>query len=215
MTELSFALHFAKNMIHSLGFSSTTNNSLEEQETIICLHGYLSHVSIFDEFQGLFQNVKCIPLPTLTCNVITMAKMVEEELNRCCITNYSIVSHSLGSIVGLYHQLITKTKARRVVCVACPLFGSTLSKFAIGPITKDLEINSKILQVIRYRLQSDLNSNVIFIQAQYDIIIRPILQQRNCIIYCIPCGHLGILLHPMFIELCKKEFKIIAEATYL
>jgi pimeloyl-ACP methyl ester carboxylesterase len=201
MTELAYALHFAKNMIQSFAFSSNDIDR-EESETIICLHGYLSHVSIFDEFKQMFKNVKCISLPTITCDVKTMAQIVADEIERCNITKYSIVGHSLGSIVGLYHQLIAKEKARIILCVASPLYGSALSKFAIGPITKDLSINSTILQAIRFSLRS----NVIFIQAQYDIIIRPILQQKNCLIYCIPCGHLGILLHPMFIEICQKIF---------
>ncbi len=208
MVELSCAMHFAKNMIQHFAINQEVKELFHEhfeRDTIICLHGYLSHVSIFDEFKKIFKNVKCISLPTIVCNVSTMAKMVEDEITQCNITKYSIVGHSLGSIIGLYHQLIAKIKAKTIICVASPLFGSNLCKFAFGPIVKDLSIDSNILRAIRYNLQSNQSSsNVIFIQAQYDVVIRPILQQKNCIIYCIPCGHLGILLHPMFIELCKK-----------
>jgi len=208
MNELFTAAHFAKKMIQSkqdTPIQKDIQKDSKHKDTLICLHGYMSHTSIFDDFKTKFQDylhVVCIQLPTLSCNVPKLAQIVEDEIKNQDIKNYSILGHSLGSIVALYHQLFyAKIKAKKIICVASPICGSNLSRFALGPIRIDLQTNSIILREIRSRVSS--MRNALFIQAQDDILINPLTCDTFSPVIFVNIGHLGILLHPLLIHICQ------------
>jgi pimeloyl-ACP methyl ester carboxylesterase len=202
MNELSSAAYFAQKFIQSKSFGLEKNSKLE---TLICLHGYVSHTSIFDDFRLQFKdyfNIICIQLPTLSYDVPKMAQIVEKEIQSQGIKIYSILGHSLGSIVALYHQLFyATTKAKKILCVASPLCGSKALKFAIGPIRIDLQRNSPVLTSIRNQIKN--MTNVIFIQAKNDVLINPLTCDTYSPVIIVPIGHLGILLDPILIQICK------------
>jgi hypothetical protein len=205
--ELKSIVHMMKNF----ATPSTNTTDTMKKHTIICLHGYLSNGSVFTDFKNQFQdkfNIKFIELPTLQLNVENLAVLVDNFLIKHNIIDFSLIGHSLGSIVSMYHQLfIAKKKAKSIICVASPLFGSSLHKFMYGPNNVDLYMHSDVLNKIRNELYK-IKKKIIFIQASNDMLInkfdlRGLFQDR---MYKIECGHVGILIHPMFFNICKTIF---------
>ncbi len=194
-------------MMKNFMIQTNTSQSISNKHTIICLHGYMSNESVFIDFKNKFKtifNVICIKLPTLHLNVNDLTKLVEDFLITNNIQDFSIVGHSLGSIVALNHQfMIGSKKAKVIICVASPLFGSSLHKFMYGPNNIDLYIHSNILTEIRKNLSLyKHNNNIVFIQALNDMLINKFYLQ-DIKLYTIDCGHVGILIHPIFLKICQ------------
>ncbi len=215
VSELRCMARAARNLIAaSTSVLPNPNNSSAEPATqhLICLHGYMSDASVFADLKNYFQDkflVLCVSLQTFSCGIAEMAQSVEDLLLRKNITNYSIISHSLGAVVGLYHQkFIAKHLARKTICAAAPLFGSHLSNFAIGPARTELHPASKVLKQIHSKL-STTNDNIVFVHAQNDVVIinafSSSVQSPQVVINC---GHLGVLYHPQFIQLCVDTFAV-------
>lgn len=174
---------------------------------LICLHGYLASPSTFSHLAKKLQfryNVVCLQMPTTSWSVAKMANWVEVFLIRRGITQYSLVGHSLGGIVALYHQLfVGKNPAQLVLCLSAPLAGSPVARFAIGPVQKELRPGSELLLAINNNL-SKISTRVTLVQAEDDLVVFPYSNHFPNSIIIPNCGHLGILTHPKVLEVLDQ-----------
>lgn len=100
--------------------------------------------------------------------VPTQSKIIEKIITDNSLDNVVVVAHSKGGLIAkhlLNHSPISP-KIKKIIAIATPFHGSTLTKYLIGEPFKELHPDSKLIQTLNSKC--DLDNKICTITPAFD-----------------------------------------------
>jgi pimeloyl-ACP methyl ester carboxylesterase len=157
--------------------------------TLICLHGYLHNATLFTDEPWLAELPYNVIIMNTPSDVVRAAELVQGVWEWCATkhsaTDFALLGHSFGGIVALWHQARYGQFAKRVICVATPLYGTKVPGLFVPT---DVRHDSFVLM----RLRQQNWTNVTFLEAEHDAIVHKLPEEMRSTIVR-DTGHLSVM----------------------